>query len=123
MPLAVFPEGATFRGDEVRPFKAGAFAAVRGLEVPVIPVGFAYEPGAEYVDMPFGQHALNLMSRPRTRVVMVVGGPILATGRADALAETARSEVQRLVDRARSHADCLRMKRFGLDAAGGSPIE
>lgn len=37
--ISVFPEGTTFVDDEVRPFKAGAFAAAMRAEVPVVPVG------------------------------------------------------------------------------------
>jgi len=123
IPLAVFPEGATFRGDEVQPFKGGAFVAVRGLGVPVVPVGFAYEPGSEYVEMSFGQHALNLMGSSQTRVVMAIGAPIFTSQRSDALAQKAHAEVRGLVSRARAHGDSLGMRRFGVDTTPASPIE
>ena len=37
--VIVYPEGSTFRGDEVRPFLAGAFAAARSTKAELLPVG------------------------------------------------------------------------------------
>ncbi|MBC7174624.1 MAG: 1-acyl-sn-glycerol-3-phosphate acyltransferase, partial [Polyangiaceae bacterium] len=39
--VVAFPEGTTLAGDEVRPFQGGVFAATRGLDVDIIPVGLA----------------------------------------------------------------------------------
>lgn len=101
--VTVFPEGTTFLGDEVRPFQSGAFAAARGLNVEVIPVGFAYEHGTEYYRCSFGTHLSRVAQRKRTQVVGCVGAPLESSSFRDTaqLAEAAREAVQRMVDRAR----------------------
>jgi lyso-ornithine lipid O-acyltransferase len=100
--ILVFPEGGTFEGDEVRPFKPGAFAALRGLDVEVVPVGLAYDPGAEFVDETFVQHVVRVTSRPVTHCCVNVGAPLRASGRAQDLATSLQEEVQRLVSGARA---------------------
>jgi 1-acyl-sn-glycerol-3-phosphate acyltransferase len=99
--VIVFPEGTTFAGDEVHPFHAGAFAAARGLDVEIVPVGLAYDPGCEFVDETFPAHLARVAARPRTRVGMAIGEPRLAAGPTAALFESTRADVQRLVLRAR----------------------
>jgi lyso-ornithine lipid O-acyltransferase len=101
--ILVFPEGATFEGDQVQPFQAGAFAALRGLEVQLVPVGLAYDPGAEFVEESFVQHVVRVAGRRSTRCVVNIGQPRLASGRPQELAAALRDEVQGLVDGARAH--------------------
>lgn len=103
--ITVFPEGTTFAGDEVRPFNAGAFAALRKLEVELVPVGLAYPPGYEFVEDSFVDHAKHVAARPRTPVAMVIGEPRRAIGRTAELAASLRDEVQGLVARARAELD------------------
>lgn len=100
--VSVFPEGTTFRGDEVRPFHAGAFAAARGLDIDVVPVGLAYPPAVEWSGEPFGQHVVAVTSRPRTHIGVAIGTPFRPVERAADLAKHARSEVQHLVGEARA---------------------
>jgi len=99
--VTVFPEGTTVRGDAVRPFQLGAFAAARGLDVEIVPVGVAYEPGAEFVDESFGRYVARMAGRPRIRVGTCFGPPRAARGKSDALARELRDEVEALVGRAR----------------------
>src|SRR6478609_5701447 len=40
--VMVYPEGTTFAGDEVRPFRAGAFLAAQRAGAEIVPVGIAY---------------------------------------------------------------------------------
>jgi 1-acyl-sn-glycerol-3-phosphate acyltransferase len=101
--ILAFPEGGTFGGDEVRPFRAGAFSALRGLEVEIVPVGLAYDPGTEFLNESFVEHVLRVTRRPETRCVVHIGTPRMARGRAQELATTLEQEVQALVHRARSH--------------------
>jgi len=103
--VMIFPEGATFAGDEVRPFKAGAFIAARGLDVEIVPVGLAYPPGTEYVDVSFGSHVEALARRRRTPVGVALGTPFLAQGRSATLAKEAHAAVQSLVLDARALAN------------------
>lgn len=100
--VTVFPEGTTYRGDDVRPFGAGLFAAARGIQCEVLPVGLAYEPGAEYREPTFVAHLAATASRASTRVAMVVGESILFDGDSRAMAERSRGAVQALVHRARA---------------------
>ncbi len=101
--VVAFPEGTTLDGDDVRPFQGGAFAATRGIDVDVVPVGLAYDPGVEWVGgASFAAHVTALAARDRTRVVGVVGTPFRAEGNAQAMAGRARAEVQALVGEARA---------------------
>lgn len=95
--VIVFPEGTTFTGDEVRPFKRGAFSAGKGLDVKVLPIGLAYRPGVEFVNETFGQHALRAVSRRQTTIWASVGEP-QPVPRNEADTEALRSYVQSLVD-------------------------
>jgi 1-acyl-sn-glycerol-3-phosphate acyltransferase len=99
--VIVFPEGTTHAGDEVRPFLGGAFAAVRGIDAEVVPVGIAYDPGAEFVDEGFVAHLQRVAQRPVTRVALCVGEAQPAAGDRATLAADMRQAVQRLVARAR----------------------
>ena len=100
--VIVFPEGTTHRGDEVHAFQGGAFAALRGLDVEVLPVGIAYEPGSEFVDETFVQHVSRMAQRPRTHVALCAGEVRDAQGDREALAAALQRDVQALVNRARA---------------------
>lgn len=99
--VMVFPEGGTFGGDEVRAFHAGTFAAARGLDVDIIPVGFAYDHGIEWVNQTFAEHLEVLTSRPQTDVCVEIGAPVRATKDTRGMARDLHREVQRLVRSAR----------------------
>jgi lyso-ornithine lipid O-acyltransferase len=102
--VIVFPEGSTFDGDEVRPFKRGSFTAAKGLDVQVLPLGIAYERGAEFVNESFRRHLLRMCARPRTPIWVTIGEP-RPVPRTDADAEAMRQYVQTLVDRAAAARD------------------
>jgi len=99
--VIAFPEGGTFGGDEVRPFREGVFAAMRGLTVEVVTVGLAYEPGTEFVNETFMHHLKRVAARPVTRVGVCFGEPRIATESRSELAPKLHAEVQSLTDRAR----------------------
>jgi 1-acyl-sn-glycerol-3-phosphate acyltransferase len=101
--MLVFPEGTTFGGDQVHPFRTGALGALRGLQVEVVPVGLAYDAGVEWVDGTFMHHLQQVASRKSTRVAVRLGAPFRSTGAEDskALAERLRGTVQELVVQAR----------------------
>jgi lyso-ornithine lipid O-acyltransferase len=99
--VCVFPEGTTHHGDLVRPFRSGAFAAARGLDVEIIPVGIAYDPGVEFVNETFSEHLSRIAERRLTRASVSVGPALLAESSAATLAQSARDAVQDLVGRAR----------------------
>ncbi len=101
--VMVYPEGTTFAGDEVRPFRPGAFLAAERTGAEIIPVGIAYEgDGASYVDEPFAQHMRRVAGAKKTRVGLVIGEPISPASGVDATREAAHARVQALVGEARA---------------------
>jgi 1-acyl-sn-glycerol-3-phosphate acyltransferase len=101
--ILVFPEGSTFGSDEVQPFKPGAFTALRGLDAQIVPVGLAYDPGAEWVNESFVNHVLRVAQRPRTCCVVAIGKPVPARARPHELAAQLQDLVQGLVREARQN--------------------
>jgi 1-acyl-sn-glycerol-3-phosphate acyltransferase len=99
--ITVFPEGTTFEGDEVRPFRMGAFVGAQRLDLEAVPVGIAYEKGAEFLDETFLEHLRRSAARPCTRVAICIGEPFRAEGRAADIGERLHEEVQALVHEAR----------------------
>jgi 1-acyl-sn-glycerol-3-phosphate acyltransferase len=100
--VTVFPEGTTFGDDEVRPFHAGVFAAAKGLDVEIVPVGMAYEAGAEYQEKTFLAHLGKTAARASTRVVMQIGEPLVVGAETRATSEACRAAVQKAVRAARA---------------------
>jgi 1-acyl-sn-glycerol-3-phosphate acyltransferase len=102
--VMVYPEGTTFAGDEVRPFRAGAFLAAMRAGAEIVPVGIAYG-GADssYLQESFPAHYRRVAGSPVTRIGLVAGEPFRAEGtEVEAIQERARAEVQALVHRARA---------------------
>jgi 1-acyl-sn-glycerol-3-phosphate acyltransferase len=99
--ITVFPEGTTFEGDEVRPFRLGAFVGAQHLDLEVVPVGIAYEKGAEFLDETFLEHLRRSAARRSTRVCLCIGQPFRAEGRAADLGNRLHEQVQKLVHEAR----------------------
>lgn len=102
--VMVYPEGTTFAGDEVRPFRVGAFKAAERAGAEVVPIGLAYEgEGMSFVDEPFAKHMIRVSSARRVRAGLAVGEPIAQGGRGvDAVIEEAHGAVQALVHQARA---------------------
>lgn len=99
--VIVFPEGTTFGGDEVRPFKGGAFSAAAGLDVEVIPVGLAYLPGHEFDAGSLGAHVRSFLARARTPAWVSVGESLAMPQVRRGFDEEVRGHVQALVERSR----------------------
>ncbi len=101
--VAVFPEGTTFAGDEVRPFKPGAFLAAARAQAEIVPIGLAYGgEGAAFGEESFLSHLARVSAIPRTHVAIVMGAPLPPPhGDPAARAKEARDVVQQLVRRAR----------------------
>jgi 1-acyl-sn-glycerol-3-phosphate acyltransferase len=101
--VMVYPEGSTYSGDEVRPFKPGALLAAQRKGAEVVPIGLAYDAdGTTFTDEPFLEHMKRVSGTPRTRAAIAVGEP-LALDRSDVrrMQEQARDAVQALVLEAR----------------------
>jgi 1-acyl-sn-glycerol-3-phosphate acyltransferase len=107
--VIVFPEGTTFPGDEVQPFRAGAFVAALHSGAAVVPVGLAYARGSEaaFVGESFAAHLSRMAAAKPSRMAMCVGPAIVAEpkARVTGLRDRARKEVQRLVHDARRLVD------------------
>jgi 1-acyl-sn-glycerol-3-phosphate acyltransferase len=102
--VLVYPEGTTFAGDEVRPFRAGAFLAAQRAGAEIVPVGIAYGgDGASFLEESFPAHYRRVASSPRTRIGLVAGEPFRAeSADVEAIQRRAHAEVQMLVHRARA---------------------
>ncbi len=104
--LAIFPEGTTFDGDEVRPFFAGGFIAATRAEAEVLPVGIAYPhgSGAAFVNETFPHHLARMAASDGARMVLAIGAPFVARRAMETREVTSRAEsaVQVLVHRART---------------------
>jgi 1-acyl-sn-glycerol-3-phosphate acyltransferase len=100
--VSVFPEGTTSAGDGLLPFSAGAFAAARGLDVEIVPVGLAYPPGTEFVEAAFIDHIRNVNARLRSDVFIKVGAPRRLEGRHNRAAAAIQEVIAELVHEARA---------------------
>ncbi len=102
--VMVYPEGTTFSGDDVRPFRGGAFVAAERTGAEIVPVGIAYEGvSASFLDESFTTHLLRVSSTRRIRIALEVGEAIQPmTGDVEGLQRLAHERVQALVLRARA---------------------
>ncbi len=102
--VMVYPEGTTFSGDEVHPFRPGAFLAAQRTGAEIVPVGIAYDgDAASFGDESFVQHLLRVSNAQKTRVGLAVGEPIRGDGAdVDALRALVHERVQALVHTARA---------------------
>lgn len=75
--VVMFPEGTSFRGDEVRPFRPGAFKAAQRAGSEIVPLGVAYEDEAAcYYHELFTTHLKRIAKRRSQLVAVVAGEPI-----------------------------------------------
>jgi 1-acyl-sn-glycerol-3-phosphate acyltransferase len=107
--VIAFPEGTTFSGDDVRPFRPGTFVAAIRSGADIVPVGLAYAKDSEaaFVGESFPAHLARMAAADPSRVAMCVGRAIAVDPKARAapLRDRAREEVERLVDDARRLVD------------------
>ncbi len=101
--VAMFPEGTSYAGDEVREFRNGAFNAARRAKAQLVPIGLAYSDEAAYFfHEAFIDHAKRLTMVKSMSVAVEFGEPIefedLATPE---VIQRAHAEMQELVNRAR----------------------
>lgn len=102
--VLIFPEGTTFAGDELRPFRPGAFAVSKRTGAEIVPVGIAYDgEAATFGRESFPAHMKRVGGIATTRVALVAGDPILPGDRdPQAIQAEAHAAVQALVHRARA---------------------
>ncbi len=105
--IVIFPEGTTFSGDEVRPFKPGAMTVARRTGCEIVPVGLAYHgEHTSFGSEGFAVHMRRVLSHPTTRVGLAVGTPLRLAPDDDLAARTeqARDLVRAAVVEARALA-------------------
>lgn len=101
--VLVFPEGTTFRGDEIHPFRPGAFVAAERAGAHVVPIGLAYATDdACFGDEPLLTHWRRVAGTPAVRVALEIGEALPTGGDAQILRSRAQDAVQSLVRRARA---------------------
>lgn len=75
--VIMFPEGTSHLGDEVHPFRPGAFKAAERAEAEIVPVAIAYEDdNAHYYHEKFTTHLLRIGTRRRLKMAVVACEPI-----------------------------------------------
>lgn len=101
--VAMFPEGTAHKGDEVRNFRQGAFNSALRADAEVVPIGIAYDNEAAYYgEYNFMEHIKNVAFLRRLRVAVEVGEPMKSVDFTNVeMKESARKQVQELVNRAR----------------------
>jgi len=102
--VMVYPEGTTYPGDEVRPFRAGAFITAQRTGADIVPIGLAYDgAGATFFEEPFAAHMRRVSAAKGTRAALVAGAALDPdVGDVDSMQRVARDAVQALVHRARA---------------------
>jgi 1-acyl-sn-glycerol-3-phosphate acyltransferase len=107
--VIVFPEGGTSSGDEVRPFRAGAFVAALRAGAEIVPVGLAYGTGSEaaFVDESFPAHLARMAAATPSKVAMCIGTSISSATalRAEDLRDRVHDAIVDLVSQARGLVD------------------
>lgn len=78
IPVALFPEGSTFKGPLTKPFKNGSFKIAADTHIPVIPMAihFKDEEDAWVGNDTFLAHFFRQMGKPITRVFIQYGTPV-----------------------------------------------
>ncbi len=105
--VLMFPEGSSYPGDEVRPFRPGAFNAARRAGAQIIPFGIAYsDESAYYHKESFLTHLCRIGSLSNLRVAVEVGQLLETEGLTPVeVINQARQQVQKLVDQARTRLE------------------
>jgi 1-acyl-sn-glycerol-3-phosphate acyltransferase len=78
IPVALFPEGTSYKGPLTKPFKNGSFKIASDSDIPVIPMAIHFEDenDAWVDDDTFVGHFFRQMGKPVTRVTIRYGNPL-----------------------------------------------
>ncbi len=107
--VMIYPEGTTYDGDELRPFRPGAFRAAQRTGAEIVPIGIAYEGDATaFGDESFPQHMARVSRARRTRVGLVAGDPIVPSGSLEATRDATFAAIEALIGRARARVTGFR---------------
>ncbi len=107
--VIIFPEGTAFAGDDVRPFRPGAFTAAQRTGAEIVPIGIAYaDAEAAFGDESFGDHLQRVAGMDELQVALQIGPPIQAASHsAVELRNLTRQGVQKLVGQARRRLEVM----------------
>jgi 1-acyl-sn-glycerol-3-phosphate acyltransferase len=106
--VMVYPEGTTFAGDEVRPFRPGVFLAAARTGAEIVPVGIAYDGDATTYrqEEVLVTHLARISTMPRIRIGLTVGEPIRGDDAdVDTIRDLVHERVQDLVQRSRARLE------------------
>ena len=103
--VSMFPEGTTFDGDEVRPFRKGFLRASEGLDVEILPMGICYRAGDAFVQKNFLHHLLAVAVKPCIPISVACGKPISRRHLNSEDTTAVQASVQELVYQARAAFD------------------
>jgi lyso-ornithine lipid O-acyltransferase len=105
--VAMFPEGTSYKGDEVREFRSGAFNAARRAGAELMPIGLAYSDEAAYFfHETFMDHIKRLVTAKSMSVAVQFGDPIQVGGcETPMVMLAAHTRIQELVNRARARLE------------------
>jgi len=105
--VAMFPEGTSYAGDEVRKFHTGAFNAARRANAQLMPIGLAYSDEAAYFyHEAFLDHAKRMASLKSMSVAVEFGEPIgFGNSTTPEVMKIAHDRVQELVNQARARLE------------------
>jgi 1-acyl-sn-glycerol-3-phosphate acyltransferase len=96
--IALYPEGTAFPGDEVRPFRPGAFKAAQKTGAEIVPMGLAYADPLAYfgADETFLAHSQRVVGLRQNRAALVAGDPVRVEGRS--VVELSRAVHQQMTE-------------------------
>jgi 1-acyl-sn-glycerol-3-phosphate acyltransferase len=99
IPVTVFPEGTTFKGPGLLPFKNGTFKVAADLNIPIIPCAINFQDidHAWVDDDLFVPHFFRQMWKPVSRVEVRFGDPI-SSNNFNVLKEETKQAIIRMLD-------------------------
>lgn len=105
--VAMFPEGTVNSGDEVIPFRNGAFNSAKRAGSQIVPLGIAYgDDAAYYGDAYFVTHVKQIAVLSKLRVAVEIGEPLeMGDTPTVEFKDQAHDIVQDLVNRARARLE------------------
>lgn len=98
IPVAVFPEGTSYKGPLTKPFKKGSFKIAADTGIPVIPMAIHFEDenDAWVGDDTFAVHFFRQMGKPVTRATIRYGNPLINSDYKVLLRET-RDQIETML--------------------------
>ncbi|QQR90701.1 MAG: 1-acyl-sn-glycerol-3-phosphate acyltransferase [Myxococcales bacterium] len=100
--VLIFPEGTTFEGDELRPFKLGGISAGQDSNALIIPVGICYEEGFGYDKESLGSYLKRVAGQRRCKLTVAIGAAITPQATVEQTAQATHEAITTLIHQART---------------------